>query len=233
MKYKQIISGKFIDRPNRFIAHVEIDGVSNVVHVCNTGRCKELLVPDATVYLSVADNPARSTKYDLIGVEKETTNGKIMINMDSYAPNRAVGEWLSAGGLGDDVTDIKPECKYGNSRFDFYFKKNGRHCFLEVKGVTLENDGVVSFPDAPTQRGVKHIEELMDAINEGYDTYICFVVQMNGMKHFAPNDDTHRAFGDALRAAHKAGVNILAVQCDVSPDEMTINNQFLEIRLNH
>lgn len=231
MKYKNIISGKFISRPNRFIAHVEIDGIDTVVHVCNTGRCKELLVPGATCFLSVSDNPARKTKYDLVGVIKETENGPIQINMDSYAPNKAVGEWLASGGLGNDISDIRPEVKYGDSRFDFFFYKNGKPSFLEVKGVTLENNGVVSFPDAPTERGLKHIHELIDCLSEGYDSYICFVVQMKGMKYFTPNRETHEAFANALAKAASAGVKIMAVECDVTNSEMTINNTFLEIRL--
>lgn len=231
MKYREIIKGFFISRPNRFIAHIDIDGADTVVHVCNTGRCRELLVPGATCYLSVSDNPTRKTKYDLIGVEKMTPNGLIPINMDSYAPNKAVHEWLLAGGLGLDVSDVRPEVKYGDSRFDFYFKKGKRPCFLEVKGVTLEKDGVVSFPDAPTVRGLKHIYELIDAHNNDYDSYIVFVVQMTGMKYFTPAADIHPEFKEALKQAHEAGVNIIAVECDVSPDSMTINNRFLEVKL--
>lgn len=230
MKYSKVIRAKFISRPNRFIAYVEVEGREEIAHVCNTGRCKELLVAGATVYLYVADNPKRSTKYDLIAVEKVTAQGNILINMDSYAPNKAVGEWLATGGLGADVSDIKPECKYGDSRFDFYFKKGGKPCFLEVKGVTLEDDGVVRFPDAPTERGVKHVRELISCIGEGYETYICFVVQMSGMKYFEPNDEMQKAFGDALREAHQAGVHILVYDCQVSEDEMVIKSG-LELRL--
>ena len=231
MKYNQIVEGIFLDRPNRFVAHVLIEDTVETVHVCNTGRCKELLVPEAKVYLSVSDNAKRATKYDLVAVEKETIYGTLLINMDSYAPNRAMNEWLLSGGLGNDVTEVKPECKYGNSRFDFFFKRGDKPCFLEVKGVTLEENQIVRFPDAPTERGVKHIEELIDAKNNGFDAYICFVVQMKGMKHFEPNDKTHQAFGDALRKAKEEGVNILAVQCDITRDSMVINGQRLEIVL--
>jgi len=231
MKYKKIVEGKFLKRINRFVAHVEINGEFHVVHVKNTGRCKELLVPGCTCFLSVSDNPTRKTKHDLIGVIKETTSGPLMINMDSYAPNRAMGEWLSKGGLGPHITEIKPEIKFGNSRFDFFFKNNGKDSFLEVKGVTLEKDGVVKFPDAPTERGVKHIHELIAAAESGLDAYICFVVQMSGMKYFTPNSETHKAFADALKEAHSKGVQILAVQCDVFEDGLEINGSLLPIQL--
>ena len=243
MKYKKIVSGIFRARPNRFIAHVEIDGQLEVCHVKNTGRCRELLLPGATVFLEVADNPNRKTKYDLIGVKKkrlldakqadmatpygETAVESLLVNMDSQAPNIAVGEWLRAGNLFPDATLIKGEKTYKKSRFDFYIETPDvdgslHKIFLEVKGVTLENDGVVSFPDAPTERGVKHIEELVAAMEDGYEAYILFVVQMEGMKYFRPNDETHPAFGDALRKAARAGVQILAYECNVTEDEMMI-----------
>lgn len=234
MKYSEIITGKFIARPNRFIAHVEIDGETQVCHVKNTGRCRELLIPGATVFLEVAKNPQRKTKYDLVGVLKEKGNGvsnrnfagdsnNLMVNMDSQAPNIAVGEWLRAGNLFPEATFIKGEKTYKNSRFDFYIETPERKIFLEVKGVTLENDGVVSFPDAPTERGVKHIEELISCIQDGYEAYILFVIQMKGVKHFEPNDEHHAAFGDALRKAAGAGVRILAYDCIVTEDEMVLD----------
>lgn len=226
MKYENIITGRFLTRPNRFVAHVEIDGVAEVCHVKNTGRCKELLVQGATVFLEVASNPARKTKYDLIGVKK----GDLMINMDSQAPNKAVGEWLAAGNLFSDATLIKSEKTYGKSRFDFYVETPQDKIFLEVKGVTLEEDGVVRFPDAPTERGVKHIEELIACIEDGYKAYILFVIQMKGMKYFEPNDRTHPAFGDALRKASQAGVKVLAYDCLVTEDELLIDAP-VEIRL--
>lgn len=226
MKYEKIIIGHFISRPNRFIAHVEIDGETQVCHVKNTGRCRELLTPGATVFLEEARNPDRKTKYDLIGVKK----GELMVNMDSQAPNIAVGEWLRAGNLFPDATLIKSEKTYKKSRFDFYVETPDRKIFLEVKGVTLEEDGVVRFPDAPTERGVKHIKELISCIQDGYEGYILFVIQMKGMKYFEPNDKTHAAFGEALRKAAKAGVKVLAYDCLVTADEMVIDEQ-VEIRL--
>ena len=223
MKYKRVIEGQFKLRPNRFIAKVVIDGVEETVHVKNTGRCKELLVPDAKVYLCVSDNPERKTKYDLIAVEKQKQNGIILINMDSQIPNDVADEWLKDGAVFGADSVIRREYKYKNSRFDFYIESGDDKIFLEVKGVTLENDGVASFPDAPTERGIKHINELVCAIDEGYKAYILFVVQMKGVNTFKPNDITHKAFGDALRNAHKSGVKILAVDCIVTPDEMKID----------
>lgn len=219
MKYKRIVTGSFLSRPNRFIAHVEIDGNVEVCHVKNTGRCRELLTPGATVFLEVASNPQRKTKYDLVGVKK----GELMINMDSQAPNIAVGEWLAAGNLFPDATLIKSEKTYGKSRFDFYIETPQDKIFLEVKGVTLEKDGVVRFPDAPTERGVKHMEELISCMEDGYQAYIFFVIQMKGVKYFEPNDEMHAAFGDTLRRASQAGVKILAYDCLVTEDEMVID----------
>ena len=223
MKYAKIKKGQFISRPNRFIAKVNVDGKEETVHVKNTGRCKELLVNNTTVYLYKSDNLARKTKYDLIAVEKETKNDTILINMDSQVPNDVAEEWLKNGALFSKKATIRREFTYNKSRFDFYIEDNGRKAFLEVKGVTLENDGVASFPDAPTERGVKHINELVSAIKEGYEAYILFVIQMKGVYKFIPNDITHKAFGDALRNAQKAGVKILAVDCIVSPDEIFID----------
>lgn len=219
MKYENIVTGTFVERPNRFIAHVEIDGVVEVCHVKNTGRCRELLTPGAKVFLEVAKNPERKTKYDLVGVKK----GDLMINMDSQAPNIVVGEWLRSGGLFPEVTFVKPEKKYGNSRFDFYIETPEKKIFMEVKGVTLEEQGVVRFPDAPTERGIKHMEELISCMQEGYEAYILFVIQMKQVKYFEPNDTTHKAFGDVLRKAATAGVHVLAYDCQVSETEMWID----------
>lgn len=225
MKYNKIISARFVSRPNRFVAYVKIDGIETAVHVKNTGRCRELLLPDSVVYLEdFTDNPRnRKLMYDLIAVEK----GSLLINMDSQAPNKVVCEALenSIICLPDmgNLTSIRPEKTYGESRFDFYIEdENGQKGFIEVKGVTLENDGIASFPDAPTERGVKHIDELIKAKNEGYNSYILFVVQMSGMKYLIPNDTTHKAFGDALRLANSCGVYVLAYECSVTPDSLEI-----------
>ncbi|MBR5252763.1 MAG: DNA/RNA nuclease SfsA [Clostridia bacterium] len=220
MKYKKIVSGRFVERPNRFIARVEIDGVVETVHVKNTGRCRELLVPDCTVYLAESDNPARKTKYDLIAVEKVTERGVLVINMDSQVPNTVAEEWLRGGGLFSHEAKIRREVKWGDSRFDFYIEDGDRRAFLEVKGVTLEDDGVAMFPDAPTERGVKHIRKLTRGVGEGYEAYILFVIQMHGMREMRPNDVTHPEFGEALRTASAAGVNVLAVECVVTPDSI-------------
>ena len=217
MRYRDMVQGQFLQRPNRFIAQVEIAGREQVCHVKNTGRCKELLVPGCTVYCEVASNPERKTKYDLIAVEK----GKRLINMDSQAPNTAVKEWLAAGGLGE-ISQLKPETTHGQSRFDFSFMKDGKRCFLEVKGVTLENDGICAFPDAPTLRGAKHLRELAQAVMDGFGAYVLFVIQMEDVKYLHPNDITDPAFGQALREAAAAGVQILAVDCNVTPDTMVI-----------
>lgn len=226
MRYETIVAATFIDRPNRFIANVMLDGQPVVCHVKNTGRCRELLMPGAEVYLEIAKNPDRKTKYDLIGVKK----GELMINMDSQAPNIAVGEWLAKGNLFPDATLIKAEKTYGKSRFDFYVETPEKKAFLEVKGVTLEVDGVVRFPDAPTERGIKHMEELISSMQDGYEAYIIFVIQMKNVKCFEPNDGTHKAFGDALRKAHKAGVKVLAYDCLVTESTMVID-QPVEVRL--
>ncbi len=225
MQYKKIVSGIFRRRPNRFIAYVEIGGREEICHVKNTGRCKELLVPGAKVFCSVSDNPARKTKYDLVTVEK---NGQL-INMDSQAPNIAAGKWLQQGGLGN-VEQLRAETVHGASRFDFSFTKDGIPCFLEVKGVTLEYDGVCAFPDAPTVRGTKHLRELTQLAKEGYGAYILFVIQMSGMKYLHPNDATDRAFGAALRDAAAAGVTLLAMECEVTENSMTVTKP-VEIRL--
>ena len=226
MKYLNIEEAVFKERPNRFIAYVETRNGREICHVKNTGRCKELLQPDATIYVQRNDNPARKTKLDLIGVKKN----QYLINMDSQAPNVAVKEWLKAGNLFSETAKIYPEKKYGDSRFDFYIEDGERKAFMEVKGVTLESDGVCAFPDAPTERGMKHIRELIKCMEEGYEAYILFVIQMSPVKYLKPNDVTHKAFGDALREAKKAGVHVLARDCRITIDSMEIMNE-VEVRL--
>ena len=217
MHYKNMVPGVFIARPNRFIAHVEIDGQMEVCHVKNTGRCRELLTPGAQVWCQRSDNPNRKTKYDLITVKK----GDRLINMDSQAPNIAAKEWLLAGGLGD-ISDLKPEYTHGDSRFDFSFLLEGKRCFLEVKGVTLEDDGVCAFPDAPTERGVKHLKGLTQAAKEGYGAFVLFVIQMPDVKYLRPHDERDPAFGTALREAAENGVTVMAMDCGVTEDTMQI-----------
>ncbi len=220
MNYTNIRTGKFIARPNRFIALVEIDGCVETCHVKNTGRCRELLLPGVTLFLQETDNPLRKTRYSVIGVIK----GERIINMDSQAPNKAVSEWLQSGSLFRDITYLKAEKTYGNSRFDFYLETTDRKIYMEVKGVTLEENGVVIFPDAPTERGVKHIRELCECTRDGYEAFIVFVIQMKGVKYFKPNDVTDPEFGKALRDAARQGVQILAVDCEVSMDRMVIKD---------
>ena len=217
MKYDNMVAGTFLARPNRFIAHVQIDGQVEICHVKNTGRCRELLVPGCRVYCQRSGNPSRKTKFDLIAVQK----GERLINMDSQAPNRAAYEWLAAGGLGE-LSELKPEVKQGDSRFDFAFTKDGRQCFLEVKGCTLEHDGVCAFPDAPTQRGAKHIRGLTRLVQEGYGAYILFVIQMADVKYIRPHDETDPEFGRALREAAANGVQVLAMDCAVEVDAMEV-----------
>lgn len=223
MKYESVVPGRFLARPNRFIAHVEIDSGEVIAHVKNTGRCRELLVPGAMVYLQDwgEEHIGRKTRYDLIAVEK----GTLMVNMDSQAPNKVFSEWAKEGSFVSGLTYLKPEAKWGNSRFDFYWEAGVRRGFTEVKGVTLENDGLVRFPDAPTERGVKHLEELIHAKAEGYETAVCFVIQMEGMRVFSPNDETHPAFGAALRKAAAAGVRLIAMECRVTPDSLQITKE--------
>lgn len=220
MIYQNIFRATFLSRPNRFIAYVELDGQEVVCHVKNTGRCKELLIPGAVVYVEKCDNPLRKTLYDLVAVEK----GKLLINMDSQAPNKAVQEWL-ASGKWKSFSLLKPEQKYGNSRFDFYLETPKEQAFLEVKGVTLEANGVVSFPDAPTERGIKHIEELLACQKDGYKAYLLFVIQMSPVKYFRPNWQTQPEFGEALRKAQAAGVELLAYDCAITPDSMVLKNK--------
>lgn len=256
MKYNHIVSGTFLLRPNRFIAHVLINGKEEICHVKNTGRCHELLVPRCTVYCSVSDNPQRKTKYDLIAVEKivesyatsvckksqssfaskeaSASNSKrntksgctLLVNMDSQAPNAAVKEWLTSGASPfGKISYQKPEYKYGNSRFDFYLECGKRKIFLEVKGVTLEDNGVVLFPDAPTERGVKHVRELIQCHAEGFETCVLFVVQMERALYFTPNRKMHPQFAGALCEAQNAGVQLLAYTCKVTPDEMKLDKE--------
>ncbi len=234
MKYRHIIEGRFLERPNRFIAYVAIPGVSDreKVHVKNTGRCKELLLPGARVYLEKSSNPERSTAYDLVAVRK----GDRMINMDSQAPNKAVAEWLPKEELIRNITLVKPEVTWGNSRFDFYVEfceknaseasvggnEKAQKAFIEVKGVTLEDDGIVRFPDAPSGRAIKHVEELIAAKEAGYRVYVLFVVQMKDVKYFVPNWNTHPEFCEALLKAREAGVELVAVDCQVTSGSMEI-----------
>lgn len=222
MKYNEIVSGKFIERLNRFVAYVDIAGERTRVHVKNTGRCRELLQEGAQVYLEKSGNPERATAYDLVAVDK---NGRL-VNMDSNAPNKAVGEWLMAGGLYGDVSIVRPETTFGNSRFDFYVESaSGRKAFIEVKGVTLEQDNVAAFPDAPSERALKHVEELIEALRQGYEAYLIFVVQMEAVRRVEPNYNTQPAFGEALGRARSAGVHIMACDCLVQADSLTIHEK--------
>lgn len=218
MQYGKILPARFLSRPNRFVARVEAEGEELVCHVKNTGRCRELLVPGATVWLEESPNPSRKTKFDLVAVEK----GDRLINMDAQAPNKVFGEWASAGGFREGLTLLRPETTYGSSRFDFYWESSKSRGFVEVKGVTLEEDGIVRFPDAPTLRGVKHLDELVKAREAGYEAAVCFVIQMENVRWFAPNDETHPEFGQALRRAAQAGVEILAMDCAVTPQSLTM-----------
>ena len=226
MKYSKMVPGVFLARPNRFVAHVRIGGETQVCHVKNTGRCRELLPMGAEVWCVESGNPNRKTKFDLITVRK----GARLINMDSQAPNAAAKEWLLSGGLGP-IENLKAEATHGDSRFDFSFTKDGRPWFLEVKGVTLENDGVCAFPDAPTERGAKHLRGLTQLVKEGYGAAVLFVIQMADVRYIHPNDATDPEFGNALREAAAAGVEVLAVDCQVAVDSMTIGN-FVEVRLS-
>ncbi|WP_294240586.1 DNA/RNA nuclease SfsA [Pseudobutyrivibrio sp.] len=214
MKYECIVEAKFISRPNRFIAHVEVHGEEIKVHVKNTGRCKELLIPGRTVYLEKASNPDRKTPFDLVAVE--TPIG--IVNIDSQAPNAVVKEWL----MKQDYDLVVPEYKYGNSRIDFYMEKGEDKYLLEVKGCTLIKDGIGYFPDAPTERGVKHLRELTAAIDKGYKAMAAFVIQVEGVSEVRPNIDTHPEFGVALNEAKEAGVEVLNLECNVKKDELTI-----------
>lgn len=235
MSYSKIVEGEFVNRPNRFVAYVKINrgpGVSESersvekVHVCNTGRCRELLVPGAKVYLSASDNPSRSTAYDLVAVQK----GNRLINMDSQIPNRAAAEGLRRIPMFSETEYVKREFVYGNSRIDIMAEGSGKKYLIEVKGVTLEDDGVVRFPDAPTARGTKHIRELIASIKDGFVPCILFVIQMDNVNYFEPNRATDPEFADALKEAKDAGVVILAYDCDVTPYSMTLKDP-VEVRL--
>lgn len=221
MKYERIKRATFLERPNRFIAYAEIAGKKETIHVKNTGRCAELLVPEAEIFVQESDNPDRKTKWDLIGVKK----GERLINMDSQIPNQVVGEWLRAGNLFSEEASVRPETVYGNSRFDFYVEEGENRAFIEVKGVTLEEEGVVRFPDAPSERAVKHVEELIRAKKEGYDAYVFLVIQMKGVRYFTPNIDTQPEFAQALKKAKAAGVRILAYDCKVTEDSIQIDEE--------
>ena len=220
MRYDNITRGIFIDRPNRFIAHVDIDGKHETVHVKNTGRCKELLIPGCEVWLNAPGTPGRKTKYDLVAVRKSTG---VLFNIDSQAPNKAVKEWL----LKQDYDLIHPEYTYGDSRIDFYMERTlpdgeTKRYLMEVKGCTLEFDGIGYFPDAPTERGVKHIHELIKAKKEGFEAALAYVIQMDGVTEVRPNTDTHPEFREAIEEAKKAGVEIIFLPCHVEPDSMEI-----------
>lgn len=220
MIYKNTVRGVFHSRPNRFIAHVAVNGQTEVCHVKNTGRCRELLTEGAQVILEDHRGENRKTAFDLTAVYK----GDMLINMDSQAPNKVVGEWLSHGGCFNRVTLLRPEQVFGGSRFDFYIEADGKRIFAEVKGVTLEKDGVVSFPDAPTERGVKHLRELMTAMDEGFEAYVFFVIQMDSCKYFTPNDATHKEFADTLREAARRGVHVVALTCSVLENSLSIKD---------
>ena len=221
MIYNNIKKATFHERPNRFIAHGLVEGQKEIIHVKNTGRCRELLVPGAEIYLEEFDNPNRKTKWDLIAVKK----GDVLINMDSQAPNKVVGEWLLDNDLADfqKITQIKPEAKYRSSRFDFYLETEEKKIYIEVKGVTLEVNGVAKFPDAPSLRGVRHIQELIHAKEEGFEAYVIFVIKMKGIEYFTPNHATHPEFREVLIKAEEKGVKLLAYDCIVKPDELTID----------
>ena len=223
MRYERLDDAVFESRPNRFIAHVRRGGETLVCHVKNTGRCRELLVPGTAVYIQKSDNPARKTAYDLISVYKPGTDGRPgqLVNMDSQAPNVIVKELLEQGRLIGGVKLIRPETKYGNSRFDFYAETETDKWFIEVKGVTLEEDGIARFPDAPTERGVRHMQELMACMADGYRAMICFVIQMKGVQVLEANAAMHPAFAETLAAAARAGVEVRAFDCLVTADSLT------------
>ncbi|MFX4263334.1 DNA/RNA nuclease SfsA [Pelotomaculum propionicicum] len=226
MIYDNIRQGFFLDRPNRFIAHIEIDSRMEICHVKNTGRCRELLTHRAPVLVRENVSPTRKTKYDLISVYK----GQRLINIDSSAPNKVFAEWLQNGGLFQNITLLKPEQHFGGSRFDFYVEGDNRKAFMEVKGVTLEDNGVVRFPDAPTQRGVRHLNELAACVKAGFEAYAVFIVQMKDVFYFEPNWATHRAFGEALRKAAGQGVRVLALDCQVTENSIAAGNS-VEVRI--
>lgn len=221
MRYENVTEGRFLSRPNRFIARVEIGGREETVHVKNTGRCRELLCSGARVWLCASDKAERKTRYDLIAVEKVPG---LTVNIDSQLPNAAAAEWLPKSGLFSPAALLRREVKWGNSRFDLYVEDGVRKAFIEVKGVTLEREGLALFPDAPTQRGVKHLKELSACMQESYEAYVLFVIQMQGVHAFAPNEATDPAFALALREAAEAGVKVLAYDCTVTPDSLRLRS---------
>lgn len=220
MRYNKTVKAEFIERPNRFVAKVRLNGEEIYCHVKNTGRCRELLVPGATVWLEDSENPERKYRYSLVTVQK----GERLVNMDSQSPNKAVGEWLLGGGFFKNIRFLKPESKYGSSRFDFYCEYEDKKAYIEVKGVTLENDNIVSFPDAPTERGARHVKELAECIKDGFEAYIIFVIQMKNVCHFEPNAVNDPVFAEALKKAEKQGVKIIAVDCSVDENSMKIED---------
>lgn len=226
MHYERIEEAVFLSRPNRFLAQVRTAGGEEVCHVKNTGRCRELLIPGTRIWVQRNDNPSRKTALDLIAAEKA---GRV-VNMDSQIPNKVAEEWIRSGHLFEEPRLIRPETRYGDSRFDLYLENAESRMFLEVKGVTLEEDGIARFPDAPTLRGVKHIQELIRCREEGYRAGILFVIQMKGIRYLEPNDRTHPEFGEALRRADRAGVEILAVDCRVTPESILADAR-VDVRL--
>ncbi|MFR5601868.1 MAG: DNA/RNA nuclease SfsA [Lachnospiraceae bacterium] len=234
MVYENIKAGIFIKRPNRFLAHVEVEGQIQICHVKNTGRCRELLIPGVGVFVQYhpeAVLKGRKTEYSLISVYKETALGMVLVNMDSQAPNQLAEEWLRSGRFPfpGEITGIRREVKYGDSRFDLAFQIDGRQAFMEVKGVTLENDGIAMFPDAPTIRGVKHLRELAKAAEAGYEAFVLFVVQMKGITGFLPNEKTHPEFADALIAARESGVHVLIYDCQVQKNGLEIDQPVIPL----
>lgn len=226
MKYKDIKRGKFLSRPNRFIAHIELDGRPEICHVKNTGRCQELLIPKADIIVQEVNQPKRKTKYDLIAVYKD----KRLVNIDSQAPNKVFHEWLTRSEVFPDIKLIVPEFPYGSSRLDFYLESDARKILVEVKGVTLEEKGVTLFPDAPTERGIKHLNDLCHSLEHGYEAYVFFIIQMKDVLYFTPNHKTHPAFAQALTSVRERGVRIMALDCEVAPDSITAR-QWVEVRL--
>lgn len=220
MYYSDIHEGVFISRPNRFIAHVALNGATEVCHVKNTGRCRELLTAGAAVYVQKHDNPARKTKYSLIAVQK----GNILVNMDSQAPNKVVAEWLRQQEPFGKIKQLKPESRFANSRFDFYLETEADKYYIEVKGVTLEENGIAMFPDAPTERGIKHLQELISCLDDGYKAAVIFVLQFTSASYFTPNSRTHAEFTAVLKQAQQQGVKVLAMECAVTPDSLSITN---------
>lgn len=226
MQYQNIKKGQFLARPNRFIAHILLDGKEEICHVKNTGRCRELLVPNREVYVTACHSPARKTKYDLVCVRK----GDSLINIDSMAPNVAFGEWVTNSHFFGDISVLKPEYTYGNSRFDFYIEASGQKCLVEIKGVTLEADGIVRFPDAPTERGTKHLRELIKCKNAGFDAHVFFIAQMENVSYFTPNGETDPVFAATLSEAAKSGVGVHCLSCRVTPDTMTVQD-FVPVKI--